>query len=490
VRRLPLATLAVALLVGMFVMAGVPGCTRDGFCIDCEDAGGAGGAGDSGTYDNRDGGVNILDASARHDAGPLEPCTPRSDGQELCNDLDDDCDGLFDEGFDFATNPQHCGSCNQPCRVENTEATCVSGACVPGACFDGFADLDSTAGCEYRCPVFPAQAENCNGTDDDCDGVTDEDLPAPPAGLCNTRSGTPCAGTNAACETREGITTWYCQYGSGVEFDPSVPNGIVLEETLCNGSDGDCDADADDPWPAAGEPCSDDGIGVCRDVGVTACDPTNNNNVFCDLSALPDAQAPSTELCNDRDDDCNGVVDDGVVDDMVHVTVGGNFYIFRYEASHPDASDTSPGLATGRACSNPNVLPWTFVTYDQAADACTAAGKRLCTGAEWQAACGALSYPYGAAYQPATCNGADNAAAALLPTGSLATCQSTVGAYDLSGNAKEWTTQSPAAETYVVRGGSHQSPELGLTCQTTLSQAAASPGQAGIGFRCCSNTAP
>ena len=45
-----------------------------------------------------------------------------------------------------------------------------------GGCFAGFADFDGEKGCEYRCPVFPTQAEDCNAVDDDCDGRIDEDL--------------------------------------------------------------------------------------------------------------------------------------------------------------------------------------------------------------------------------------------------------------------------------------------------------------------------
>jgi hypothetical protein len=42
----------------------------------------------------------------------------------------------------------------------------------------------------------------------------------------------------------------------------------------------------------------------------------------------------------------------------------------------------------------------------------------------------------------------------------------------------------------VVRGGSFESPQLGLTCQTVLSQAVSSAVLPGLGFRCCSDSAP
>ena len=64
--------------------------------------------------------------------------------EEVCNQLDDDCDGRADEG---GVRPQ-CGE--GWCRRES--ATCSADACVPGD---------------------PAP-ETCNGVDDDCDGDVDE----------------------------------------------------------------------------------------------------------------------------------------------------------------------------------------------------------------------------------------------------------------------------------------------------------------------------
>jgi len=494
---------AGALIAALAIWTG--GCDRGAFCVNCSVDGGDVGDGDGDDgFDNPlpDASTSTDDGGAGRlpDGGLVDVCSPRPGG-EICNALDDDCDGAVDEDFDLDADPLNCGVCNSPCQADNADATCSEGVCEVGDCFDGFSDLDGDVGCEYRCPVFPARGEDCNGVDDDCDSVVDETLPAPPVDLCRQTPGTPCAGTAAACDTVEGVTTWYCRYDAAVEFDPIVPNGIALEETSCDGEDGDCDGVADDPWPV-GDPCDDGGIGVCRDIGELACDPADDMAVVCDLSVLPDGQAPVTEACNGLDDDCDGLVDNAIVDDMVHIVGGGDFYIFRHEASHPDATGVEQGLADHRACSKPDVMPWTFVTHDQAAAACQAAGKRLCTGAEWEAACGATVYPYGDVYGEDSCNGADygysgggNAPSVLLASGAVLACTSGDGVVDLSGNAKEWTddqrgTTGDGVPIHVVRGGSYQSPRIGLTCGTTLSQAAATPGQAAIGFRCCSDGAP
>ena len=81
------------------------------------------------------------------------------------------------------------------------------------------------------------------------------------------------------------------------------------------------------------------------------------------------------------------------------------------------------------------------------------------------------------------------------PSGALAMCVSPDGALDLSGNVKEWTadprgTTSGGARIYVVRGGSHESPELGLTCATDLSRATEDTLLPTLGFRCCDDDGP
>ncbi len=453
------------------------------------------------------------------DADAAIPCVPPG-VPETCNGRDDDCDGLVDNGFNLQQDPSNCGTCGNDCSLPNARTECDGGECRFLECLPGFADLvPGLPGCEYPCPVYPTVSEECNGVDDDCDGTADEpvDLPAPPVGVCRTTPGTPCAGTTMVCTTRgtPPVTTWYCNYGGNVEADPRVPNGIVLEETLCDGQDGDCDGVADEPYPDLGQACDNGLIGACRDGGTRVCNPLTMTDTVCDLSVLPDADplAPRPELCNGADDNCDGVLDnydpadpERVIDDMIHVTHSGlDFWIYRYEASRPDATPTFPGASGARPCSVAQVLPWGSVTHHDAVAACARVGKRLCTAEEWQAACAGpdgLTYPYGGSYSGDACNGVDHDGVpggqdddVLLQTGALPQCVSADGLFDMSGNLREWTddlrgTTTSGDPVYVVRGGEFQTPWPGLGCAFDQSQAAASVPLPTVGFRCCSDTAP
>jgi len=498
------------------VLLALSACEPKAICLDCVAAGGGRGARDAGAIDS--GSVLIppygnADAGNR-EGGTLVPPVCSALGDELCNQLDDDCDGAIDEDFDLSSNVRHCGACDHSCLAENAETACENGECKLAECLVGFMDLDDQLGCEYHCPVFPQVPEDCNGVDDDCDGIIDEAL-TPPDGstLCRHTANTPCADTRVVCVKRAAQTTWFCDYPASVDFDPAIANGIDTEERRCDGLDNDCDGQVDEPWPDLGKSCDDGKIGACRNAGVIAC-TEDEKATACDLSVLPDpvpGAGPDTpELCNGFDDNCDGVVDNSdpddphrVLDAMIEVThQSQTYYIFAYEASRPDAVADGAGISGARACSRPGVQPWTFVSHAGASAACAASGKRLCTGDEWQWACeGAATrtYPYGASYDPEACNGADYAttddadggvAEGIRATGSLSGCKGDQNIFDLSGNVKEWVNQLSGGTIHVIRGGSFESPRLGLTCQTTLSQAQASTVLPGLGFRCCSDAAP
>ena len=60
--------------------------------------------------------------------------TIRPTAPEVCDAVDNDCDGLADEDFDLDTDADNCGSCGHVCGA--------GGACVSGACTDVACDPD------------------------------------------------------------------------------------------------------------------------------------------------------------------------------------------------------------------------------------------------------------------------------------------------------------------------------------------------------------
>jgi hypothetical protein len=53
---------------------------------------------------------------------------------ELCNGIDDDCDGVVDNGFNLQTDPLNCGACGIVCSAPTATTACVAGQCVISAC--------------------------------------------------------------------------------------------------------------------------------------------------------------------------------------------------------------------------------------------------------------------------------------------------------------------------------------------------------------------
>jgi hypothetical protein len=156
------------------------------------------------------------------DAAPdATPCIP---ADEVCNGVDDDCDGHADEGFPVG---QPCGVGIGGCRGT---ATVV---CAP----------DGTA----TCPADPGppQPEACDGVDNDCDGLIDEDYDADGDGAprCDTD---PCS---APCpEGEEARCRALCDAQDCHDEDPTV--FPAASDRCGDGIDQNCDG-ADAPCSVA-----------------------------------------------------------------------------------------------------------------------------------------------------------------------------------------------------------------------------------------------
>lgn len=106
------------------------------------------------------------------------------------------------------------------------------------------------------------------------------------------------------------------------------------------------------------------------------------------------------------------------------------------------SGDYAPCAASGQNCvddiyavSLPGVRPSAWTTWFQAQQACTNAGKRLPSNAEWQAAVAGTPDP-GPDNGTTDCNAPGGGG--LVLSGSRSRCVSADGAFDMVGNAVEW----------------------------------------------------
>lgn len=98
--------------------------------------------------------------------GCEHPCSPSNNGVEICDGLDNNCDGRTDEGFDLVGDPMNCGQCGQVCNVSNGSVSsyrCVAGRCGVGMCSMGRGDCNQAFadGCEENLVNSLAHCGQC-----------------------------------------------------------------------------------------------------------------------------------------------------------------------------------------------------------------------------------------------------------------------------------------------------------------------------------------
>ncbi len=127
----------------------------------------------------------VLNSSDCNDNLPsINPSSP-----EICNSIDDNCDGLIDNGAPTLTDINNCGTCGNVCPVRpNSTVTCISGLCS-FICTSGFANCNGipTDGCEIS---LLSNANNC--------------------GNCGTVCFTP---PNATAICQSGVCSYTCNSG-------------------------------------------------------------------------------------------------------------------------------------------------------------------------------------------------------------------------------------------------------------------------------------
>ncbi|HIA02512.1 MAG TPA: hypothetical protein EYN06_05930 [Myxococcales bacterium] len=241
-------------------------------------------------------------------AAGWEDCTAPAATLEICDGIDNDCNGISDDGI----------SDGAICQIENPN----TGTSCPGkqVCM-GVQGLQ----CDGDAPV----EESCDGKDNDCDGVIDE-------GFTDTDGD-----KIADCQDPDIDGDGDLNANDCAPMDASIHQGAL---EVCDGKDNNCilgidegflDTDSDNKANCVDEDDDDDGVIDTQD-----CAPLNNQ-VF----------PGNEELCNGLDENCNVKIDEGFGDldadsiaDCIDSDIDGDL--------DPNDSDCAPKNSTIHAAAN------------------------------------------------------------------------------------------------------------------------------------------
>jgi hypothetical protein len=200
------------------------GQTDEGFAVGQGCTAGVGACASSGTQ--------VCNAALNGTACNAVAGTPKP---ETCNGIDDDCNGKVDDvAGGTGGDVNNCGGCNIACNAPaNESAACTNGGCSY-TCQAGFVDTDKNAANGCECQITNGGVEICDGIDNDCNGIVDDNT-------AQVFYDGP-AGTLGVGICKSGVKS--CVGGSLQITQPEIVPG----PEVCNGIDDNCDGHVDETF--------------------------------------------------------------------------------------------------------------------------------------------------------------------------------------------------------------------------------------------------
>ncbi len=237
---------------------------------------------------------------------------------EVCNGIDDDCDGMIDEGLTLNTfyiDNDGDGYGTMMMTQTSCSATAPAGyATLSGDCDDANAAIN------------PGAPEACNTIDDNCDGNIDEGLAINTYYLDGDGDGygmTSMTTTTCALTAPAGYVALSgdCD-DTNAAINPGAPEA-------CNNIDDNCDGNIDEGLSPITYYLDNDGDGYGdNSMTVLSCSATTPTGYTSFAGDCDDSDASispgALESCNGIDDNCNGMIDDGLALNTYYADLDGD----------------------------------------------------------------------------------------------------------------------------------------------------------------------